>query len=46
MVTLRVPEWGNVRLDNAEGNGECVISSLFFHSTGFVSGKEHKIKWF
>ena len=46
MVTLGIPEWRNVRLDNAEGNGECVISSLFFHLTGFVSGKEHSLKLF
>ena len=45
MVTLGVPEWRNVRLDNAEGNGECVIF-LFFHLTGFDSGKEHSLECF
>ena len=35
MVTLGVPEWRKVRLNNAEGNGECVISSFNEFMVGY-----------
>ena len=39
LVTLGVPDSRNIKLENAEGEGHCFLSSLFFDLTGFKSIK-------